>query len=126
MSSLITLLLEVSIDDLRRQFVDSGRIRPTVFEKIVSSCGNKSAYATWMCKRYVEGNLGNEGYTEAEWIEAFKTFEKFKNKFDKKDINQYKTQEDVNAFLTKVAEIQNYDTIEKLYVTFLYLYSKFV
>lgn len=116
MSSLIALLLEVSIDDLRRQFVDSGRIRPTVFEKIVSSCGNKSAYATWMCKRYVEGNLGNEGYTEAEWVEAFKTFEKFKNKFDKKDINQYKTKEDVNAFLAKVAEIQEDEKLKKVNV----------
>ena len=116
MSSLITLLLEVSIDDLKRQFVDSGRIRPVVFEKIVSRCGNKSAYATWMCKRYVEGNLGNEGYTDEEWIEAFKTFEKFKNKFDKKDINQYKTQEDVNAFLTKVAEIQEEEKLKKINV----------
>ena len=47
------LLLEVSIDQLKTQFVDTGKITDSEFTEIVDSAGGRSAYATWLTKQVV-------------------------------------------------------------------------
>ena len=45
------MLNEVAIDQLRTQYVDSGKMPSTVFDKVIDAANKKSAYATWLAKR---------------------------------------------------------------------------
>lgn len=94
------LLLEVSIEELRRQFVecDPPKLTAEVFDQIVQACSNKSNYATWMCKKVADNLINTEDLHL--WSEVFEFFDRYKQRFQKKDINQVKTSEDINAFLT--------------------------
>lgn len=92
------LLLEVSIEELRRQYVecDPPKITPEVFEQIVQASDNKSNYATWLCKKVVDQLVPLEDLEG--WHDAFQFFDRYKQRFQKKDLNQIKTAEDINAF----------------------------
>ena len=93
------LLLEVSIEELRRQFVecDPPKLTAEVFEQIVQACDNKSNFATWMCKKVASDVVSTEDLQL--WSEIFPFFERHKQRFQKKDINQVKTAEDVHNFI---------------------------
>lgn len=92
------LLLEVSIEELRRQFVecDPPKIAADVFEQIVQTCENKSNYATWMCKKVADGLIPAADFPG--WHDLFQFFDRYKQRFQKKDINQVKTAADIEAF----------------------------
>lgn len=96
-------LLEVSVEQLKQQFVDSGKISDKVFEEIITSSGGKSAYVTWLVKKVVDKIIKEEDvYKYKNYIN---TFERNKNKYLYKDINQYKTSEDVSKFINTSLEI---------------------
>ena len=101
------ILTEVSIEQLEKQFVDSGKISSDVFTDIKKASGGKSAYATWLAKRVLEKNIKEEDIYKYE--EYLKTFEKHKKKFPKRDIMQIKDSRDVVAFTKKAIEIQEKD-----------------
>lgn len=105
---LVELLLEVSIDQLRHDWVDSGKMDASTFESICRSTNNKSAYATWMVKKVSDRTIPYHASTETEdqWKEIFTVFEKNKQKFEIKDLNQYKTFDQIRSLIQKVREIQ--------------------
>lgn len=92
------LLLEVSIEELHRQWVDSEKMDQATFDAIIQACNNKSNFATWLCKKVATGLINQEDFQL--WSAVFEFFERYKQRFEKKDINQVKTAEDINAFLT--------------------------
>lgn len=92
------LLLEVSIEELRRQYVecDPPKITAEVFEQIVQAADNKSNYATWLCKKVADGLISNDELES--WHEIIQFFDRYKQRFEKKDLNQVKSKEDLEAF----------------------------
>lgn len=92
------LLLEVSIEELRRQYVecDPPKISAEIFEQIVQAAENKSNYATWLCKKIVDGLVPVEDL--GGWHDLFQFFERYKQRFQTKDINQVKTAENIQNF----------------------------
>ncbi len=48
------LISEVSIEQLKAQFVDSGKLSEEVFDQIVNAVGGKTAYATWLAKKVAD------------------------------------------------------------------------
>lgn len=99
----LKVLTEVSIEQLRTDFVDTGRLDNDTFQRVVDSSRNKSAIATWLTKKVVDRVI------PVDQIDAFETyfdtFEKHKRQFPHADLNQYKSAEDVTAFVTKAREI---------------------
>lgn len=117
MIEMMNLLLEVSIDDLKRQFVETEKISKEAFQAICNACSNKSAYVTWMCKKCTTTNpdehildaekfATNAQGTVEKWKEALQVFEKYKQSFPKKDINQIKTADDLVEFFRTVDEVK--------------------
>lgn len=97
------LLLEVSLDQLKRDWVDSGKLDAELFQIVCELANNQSAYVTWLVKRISEdpewqetiktvhqGAGHNWGDVVTEWNNWFEIFTKNKQYFEKKDINQYK------------------------------------
>ena len=92
------IIQEVSIDQLRTQFVDSGKIESDVFQDIVDAVGNKTAYATWLVKKVADDTIkGEDAY---KYKEYFDVFNRRKREFEYPDINRYKTTADVRKFVT--------------------------
>jgi len=103
MIRLTTLLLEVSIDQLKTQFVDTGKISDSEFTEIVDAAGGKSAYATWLTKQVVSKNIKPEDLYK--YNTYFKIFDRRKREYPFQDINQYKTTNDISQFISKSVEI---------------------
>ena len=91
------LLLEVSIDELRRQWVESGKMDEETFNQVVQASNNQSNYATWLVKKVGTELINTEDLHL--WSEIFTFFDRYKQRFQKKDINQVKTREDITAFI---------------------------
>lgn len=93
MISLKNLLLEVSVEDLKRQFVDTGKISEKAFDAAIDATGGKSAYTTWLCKRLVSGDVREEAILDNQIRGILKNaldfFDKNKRLFTDKDINHY-------------------------------------
>lgn len=98
------LLLEVSIEDLKTQFVDTKKVSEEDFKEIIDAVGNKSAYATWLVKKVADNLIKGEDIYKYKGY--FNIFDRHKRKYPKQDINQYKTEQDLAAFIQKSVEIQ--------------------
>jgi hypothetical protein len=96
-SRLQNLLLEVSIEDLKTQFVDTDKVSEKDFKEVVDAVGNKSAYATWLVKKVADGLIKGEDIYK--YKDYFMVFDRQKRKYPKQDINQYKTQQDLDTFV---------------------------
>ena len=105
MIQLKTLLFEISIDQLKTQFVDTGKITDSEFAEIVDSAGGKSAYATWLTKMIVTKIIKPEDLYK--YNAYFKIFDRRKREYPFNDINQYKTAQDIEKFIFKSVEIAN-------------------
>ena len=97
------LLLEVSLDQLKTQFVDTGKITDSEFTEIIDATGGKSAYATWLIKQVVTKLINPEDLYK--YNAYFKVFDRRKREYVFTDINQYKTQQDLNSFIVKSIEL---------------------
>ena len=115
------LILEVSFEQLKADFVDSGKLTQEVFDEIVDAAGGKkevemkdgkpeekivggkSAYATWLAKKVADRVI------KPNVIDSFKQyfsiFDRHRTEFEKQDLNQYKTKEDVSTLVTKAKKI---------------------
>jgi hypothetical protein len=99
------VLTEVSIEQLKTQFVDPGKISQNDFDKIKTVSNNQGAYATWLVKRVIDKIIKNEDIYK--YKNYFTIFNKYKNKFIYKDINQYKTKQDIQNFIKTSTEISD-------------------
>lgn len=97
-------LLEVSIQDLKTQFVDTQKVSEQDFEEIVAAVGNKSAYATWLVKKVADKLIKGEDIYK--YKDYFNIFDRQKRKYPKQDINQYKTEQDLAAFIDSSVKLQ--------------------
>lgn len=98
-------LNEASIEQLQQQFVDTGKISSKYFEDIKKASNNRGAYATWLVKKITDKIIKTEDIYK--YKNYFEIFDKYKNKFPYKDINQYKTKQDVESFIRKSTEISD-------------------
>jgi len=81
------LVLEVSIEQLKKDFVDTNKITPEVFEEI-KKVSAKSVYVTWLTKMVYKKIIKTEDIYK--WKSYFAIFERFKQKYPSPDINNYK------------------------------------
>lgn len=112
-SHLLTTLLkeiitEVSIDQLKTQFVDAGKISSEDFTEIIDATGNKSAYATWLVKKVADETIKSEDISK--YKKYFSIFDRNKKSYPYSDINQYKTPNDISDFIKTSVEIANKET----------------
>ena len=105
MIRLKTLLFEVSIDQLKTQFVDTGKISDSEFTEIVDASGGKSAYATWLTKQVASKIIKPEDLYK--YNAYFKIFDRRKREYPFQDINQYKTSDDIAQFISKSVDLAN-------------------
>jgi len=97
-------LIEVSIEDLKKQFVDTKKVTEEDFKEVVSVTGNKSAYATWLIKKVADGLVKGEDI--CKYKDYFNIFDRQKRKYPSQDINQYKTEKDLTTFIDTSIQLQ--------------------
>jgi len=104
-------LSEVSISQLKSDFVDTGRIKDKDFNEILKATGDDSALSTWLVARVVGSKKIKTPIIKAEDIykykEYFNVFRRHKNKYTLKDINQIKNQVQLQDFISKSIELKN-------------------
>jgi hypothetical protein len=105
MIKLKSLLIEVSLDQLKTQFVDTGKISDSEFTEIVDSAGGRSAYATWLTKQFVNKTIKAEDLYK--YNTYFKLFDRRKREYPFQDINQYKSADDITKFIQTSVELYN-------------------
>jgi hypothetical protein len=108
MIKLINLLketiTEVSVEQLKAQFVDSGKISQKDFEEITNTTP-KTAYITWLAKKVADKIIKPEDIYK--YKKYFGIFDRRKKEYPFTDINQYKTQNDLSQFISKSVEISD-------------------
>lgn len=102
------VITEVSIDQLKTQFVDAGKISSEDFKEIIDATGNKSAYATWLAKKVADETIKSEDISK--YKKYFSIFDRNKKSYPYSDINQYKTTNDISQFIKTSVEIANKET----------------
>ena len=102
------IITEVSIDQLKTQFVDAGKISSEDFKEIIDATGNKSAYATWLTKKVADETIKSEDISK--YKKYFSIFDRNKKSYPYSDINQYKTTNDISQFIKTSVEIANKET----------------
>lgn len=93
------LLNESSIEDLKKQWVETGKMTPEQFNNIEQAAGGKSSWVTWLGKRVLEGQLSIQAEDVEKWQEIFQLFNRYKQRFTYKDINQVKTKDQIDQFI---------------------------
>ena len=97
-------LLEVSIEQLKTQFVDTNKVSQEVFDAILDAANSDSAYATWLTSRVAKNLIKAEDvYKYEEYLDIFT---RNKNKYPIKDINQIKTKPQLDDWLSQTLEIK--------------------
>jgi hypothetical protein len=96
------VLTEISIEQLKTQFVDSGKISQNSFDEI-TNVTPKTAYITWLAKKVADKFIKAEDIYK--YKKYFSIFDRRKKEYPFADINQYKTQNDLSQFIGKSVEI---------------------
>ena len=102
------MLNEVAIDQLRTQYVDSGKMPSTVFDKVIDAANKKSAYATWLAKRVLTRVIKIEDI--GKYKDYLNVFDRNKREYPSSDINFYKDSNKIEDFNSKSVEIINRET----------------
>lgn len=105
------ILEEYQIDKLKEKYVGEpvesenyNRLSEEQFEEIMNVSGGKFNLVAWLTVR-VANNL-IDATDIYKFKEYFTIFEKNKNKFPIKDINQYKSKEEINNFIQTCIQIR--------------------
>jgi hypothetical protein len=98
------IVTEVSVEQLKTQFVDSGKISQKDFNEI-TNVTPKTAYITWLAKKVADKFIKTEDIYKYE--KYFSIFDRRKKEYPFMDINQYKTLKDLSQFISKSVEISN-------------------
>lgn len=100
--------LELQIKQLKDKYVGEGKpMSENDFKKIQDVSMGKFYLLAWLSKRVGMGMIKPEDIYK--YKEYFEIFEKNKKRFTHKDINLYKTKEDLNKFLDEVFEVREGD-----------------
>lgn len=102
MIKLVNLLKEVSVEQLKTQFVDSGKISQKDFNEI-TNITPKTAYITWLAKKVADKLIKTEDIYK--YKKYFNIFDRRKKEYPFSDINQYKTQNDLSQFISKSVDL---------------------
>lgn len=103
LSSILQILItEASIEQLKTQFVDSGKINQKSFDDIVNTTP-KSAYITWLLKKVIDKNIKLED--AYKYKKYFMVFDRRKKEYPYADINQYKSSQDISNFIKTSVDI---------------------
>ena len=97
-------LTEISVEQLKTQFVDSGKISQEDFNDIINITP-KTAYITWLAKKVADELIEVEDIYK--YKKYFNIFDRRKREYPFTDINQYKTQDDLSQFIDKSIDIAN-------------------
>jgi len=98
-------LNEINQADIEKKFVGPGKVvKKDEFQQIMDATKNKLALALWMVKRIEDGFIKAEDIYK--WEEYFEIFKRRKREFPVKDINQIKTEDDIDDFVNKAEEIK--------------------
>ena len=98
-------LNEINQADIEKKFVGTGKVvKKDEFQQIMDATKNKLALALWMIKRIEDGFILAEDIYK--WEEYFDIFKRLKREFPIKDINQIKTEDDIDDFVNKAEEIK--------------------
>jgi hypothetical protein len=104
------ILFEISLDQIKAQFVDTGKLSPQDFEQIKDASGGEGAYATWLTARVV-GSKKQKPLIKSEDIYKYKNYLRiFKSKrkeFPFTDINQIKSPQDLSQFISTAVDLRN-------------------
>lgn len=104
------ILFEISLDQIKAQFVDTGKLSPQDFEQIKDASGGEGAYATWLTARVV-GSKKQKPLIKSEDIYKYKNYLRiFKTKrkeFPFTDINQIKSPQDLSQFISTAVDLRN-------------------
>lgn len=104
------ILFEISLDQIKTQFVDTGKLSPKDFEQIKDASGGDSAYATWLTARVV-GSKRQRPIIKSEDIYKYKnylaTFKSRRREFSFTDINQIKSPQDLSQFISTAVDLRN-------------------
>jgi len=100
--------LQLQIQNLKNKYVGTDKpISEEDFVKIQDVSKNKFNNIAWLTKKVGTDIIKAEDIYK--YKEYFEIFEKNKNKFEQKDLNLYKTKEDVQKFLDTVISIREKD-----------------
>lgn len=100
--------LESQIQNLKIKYVGSDKpLSEDDFTKIREITNDKFYTLAWLTKKAGTGIIKPEDIYK--YKEYFEIFEKNKNKFEHKDINLYKTKEDLQKFLDTIISIREKD-----------------
>lgn len=121
-------LNEASYEQLYNNFIISGKLDIKIFNEIKNNI-KKSMYATWLITNIINNNINqNDIY---KYFLYFSIFDRYKNKYKFKDINQFKSKDDIKQFIDVSINIEkqeqtNPETIKKInkyekYNKYLYL-----
>ena len=94
----------ITPESLKEKYVDTERVSPETFDEIMSVSGNKINYAAWLTKLVGEKIIKSEDVYK--YKDYFDIFNKFKQHFPIKDINQIKSSFDLKEFLTMVVKMR--------------------
>jgi hypothetical protein len=103
-SLLKEILTEVSVEQLKTQFVDSNKISQKDFDEI-TNVTSKTAYITWLAKNIADKIIIAEDIYK--YKKYFNIFDRYKKEYPFVDINQYKTSDDLSQLISKSVEIAN-------------------
>jgi len=99
-------LNEINKDDIEKKFVGRGKVvDDEQFADIKKATKNKLALALWMIKRIQDKFILPEDIYK--WEEYFEIFKRLKREFPIKDINQVKTEDQIDEFVNKAEEIKD-------------------
>lgn len=110
LSSLLMEDLASQIQQLKDKYVGKGKpMSEEDFRKITEVSNNKFNNIAWLSKRVGTGMIKAEDIYK--YKEYFDIFEKNKKKFTHKDLNLYKTAEDLQKFLDEVIQTREGDIV---------------
>lgn len=88
----------ITPDSLREKYVDTNRVSSKTFDEIMEVSNNKINYAAWLIKMVAEKIIKSEDVYK--YKEYFSLYNKHKQHFPIKDINQIKNRFDLQEFIT--------------------------
>lgn len=100
------VLDEVSLDQVKAKYVGDGdnQLSEKDYEEVIKATASKTVFVVWLVKRVFEGKIKAEDIYK--YKEYFQIFNRHKNKYPKKDINQYKSAQDVDEFIKTTTSIK--------------------